>query len=512
MVDVVDSPADMKEDEDGLAVQPPRWRRPMFLAFAGLFVVVVVVGVGLLSGGESDEPIQSVVNTTEVVRADLVDESTFEGTLGRPEAEPITAGAAGTITSIAEPGAVISFGDELFTVDDSPVVLLEGEIPAYRDLSLGDTQLTVPAGRSGVLTWLLDEGELVESGDVFAHIDETPVVALEGSIPMYRVLRSGVEGEDVLQLEQALVDLGYDPGSDVTVDEEYTAATTDMVERWQEDLGLSETGRVSPGDLIFAPLPAQVLEHQAAVGGGVSSSTPIIRASGGDPISGVDVLQLESALEALGLDGGLVDGVYDMDTAAAVAEWTQANGTSTDGWLPVGSIVFSSTTVRVAEHLAAPGVSVTPQSPVLSTAPEQTIVRMDLPAEDQELVAVGTPVIVVLPDRSETSGTVSYVASVAEVVPQGGGATFEVKITLDDPTVIGDLDEAPVDIRVVSDSVDDVMAVPVSALLALAEGGYAVEVVEGDTTRLVGVEPGFFGDGLVEITGSLEPGTVVVLP
>jgi hypothetical protein len=137
---------------------------------------------------------------------------------------------------------------------------------------------------------------------------------------------------------------------------------------------------------------------------------------------------------------------------------------------------------------------------------------MDLPAEDQELVAVGTPVIVVLPDRSETSGTVSYVASVAEVVPQGGGATFEVEITLDDPTVIGDLDEAPVDIRVVSDSVDDVMAVPVSALLALAEGGYAVEVVEGDTTRLVGVEPGFFGDGLVEITGSLEPGTVVVLP
>jgi hypothetical protein len=224
------------------------------------------------------------------------------------------------------------------------------------------------------------------------------------------------------------------------------------------------------------------------------------------------VIQLERALEALGHDPGPVDGVYDLDTALAVDEWTSAIQMDTSGWLPVGSVVFLPTTIRVIDQVATAGASVTAASPVLTAAPEQTIVRMDLPAQDQELLSAGTPVIVVLPDRSETPGTVSYVSSVAELAPQGGGATFDVEITLDSPSVVGDLDEAPVDIRVVSDSVDNVLAVPVTALLALSEGGYAVEVVEGEGTRLVAVEPGFFGDGLVEISGSVEAGTLVVVP
>ena len=60
---------------------------------------------------------------------------------------------------------------------------------------------------------------------------------------------------------------------------------------------------------------------------------------------------------------------------------------------------------------------------------------------------------------------------------------------------------------------EDVIAVPVAALLALAEGGYAVEVdAGGGATRLVAVEPGFFADGLVEVSGGLEPGDRVVVP
>ena len=107
----------------------------------------------------------------------------------------------------------------------------------------------------------------------------------------------------------------------------------------------------------------------------------------------------------------------------------------------------------------------------------------------------------------------TFVSSVAE----GGGepgqsATFAVEIALDDPSIAAGLDEAPVDVRVVSESVEGVLAVPVSALLALAEGGYAVELVEGETTRLVAVEPGFFADGVVEVTGDIEAGETVVVP
>jgi multidrug efflux pump subunit AcrA (membrane-fusion protein) len=49
--------------------------------------------------------------------------------------------------------------------------------------------------------------------------------------------------------------------------------------------------------------------------------------------------------------------------------------------------------------------------------------------------------------------------------------------------------------------------VPVNALLALLEGGYAVEVAAEDgTTSLVGVEVGLFADGWVEITDATDPG------
>ena len=58
-----------------------------------------------------------------------------------------------------------------------------------------------------------------------------------------------------------------------------------------------------------------------------------------------------------------------------------------------------------------------------------------------------------------------------------------------------------------------VLAVPVSALVALAGGGYAVEVDGGSSRRLVAVRTGLFGQTLVQVSGSgLHPGTRVEVP
>jgi len=46
-----------------------------------------------------------------------------------------------------------------------------------------------------------------------------------------------------------------------------------------------------------------------------------------------------------------------------------------------------------------------------------------------------------------------------------------------------------------------VLAVPVAALLALPEGGFGVEIVEGNTTRIVAVKTGMFAAGRVEVSG-----------
>ena len=98
----------------------------------------------------------------------------------------------------------------------------------------------------------------------------------------------------------------------------------------------------------------------------------------------------------------------------------------------------------------------------------------------------------------------------AETDEQAGTATLPVTLALTDaPTVP---DGTPVEVHVEIAAADGVLAVPVEAVLALAEGGYAVEVADGPTTRLVGVTLGVFADGMVEISGDLEAGAEVVVP
>jgi hypothetical protein len=76
-------------------------------------------------------------------------------------------------------------------------------------------------------------------------------------------------------------------------------------------------------------------------------------------------------------------------------------------------------------------------------------------------------------------------------------------------------DQAPVNVSITTESVQDALVVPVDALLALAGGGYAVEAAEGRLHRLEAVSLGLFDDaeGLVEVTGrGLSVGQRVVVP
>ena len=75
---------------------------------------------------------------------------------------------------------------------------------------------------------------------------------LYGRLPAWRKLSVGVDdGPDVRQLEQNLVALGYDPDRAITVDSHFTWATRAAVQRWQEVLGLEETGAVRPADAVW---------------------------------------------------------------------------------------------------------------------------------------------------------------------------------------------------------------------------------------------------------------------
>ena len=151
---------------------------------------------------------------------------------------------------------------------------------------------------------------------------------------------------------------------------------------------------------------------------------------------------------------------------------------------------------------------------MLGTSSDGVQVTVALPADQQDLLTVDDRVTVVLPDGTEAGGTVTFVASVATRNSQSMAVTFEVIVALDDVTAAAGLDQAPVDVEVITESRPAVLAVPVTALLALSEGGYAVEVDDGGGgTRLVGVDPGLYADNLVEVTSTgLQVGDLVVVP
>jgi peptidoglycan hydrolase-like protein with peptidoglycan-binding domain len=225
-------------------------------------------------------------------------------------------------------------------------------------------------------------------------------------------------------------------------------------------------------------------------------------------VKGKDVRQLQRNLLALGFtDGGdlEVTGELDPDTAEAVRDWQEDLGLDRTGVVELGDVVFTPRTPRrMGTHELEPGSSIAAGVQVASTTSTERVVTIDIATTDQDLVAEGDRLQVELPDGSTVGGRVIEVGRVAETTTDTTGAesepTVEVQIR---PTGVVEiaLDEAPVDVHVETSRAEDVLAVPVQALLALAEGGYALEVVDGSTTTLIGVGIGDFADGYVEVWG-----------
>ena len=238
--------------------------------------------------------------------------------------------------------------------------------------------------------------------------------------------------------------------------------------------------------------------------------------------AGKDVAELNANLRALGYGAGLRGDAFSAATESAIDAFQAAHGLNRTGELLLGSVVFSPGPVRVTS--VTPTVGATVQAgPALAATSLARQVTIALDAAQQSDLKVGDPVTITLPDNSTTPGKVSYVGTVATVPSgsdQGGGGpsapTIEVDVTPTDPAATGRLDQAPVNVSITTGSVRDALVVPVNALLALASGGYAVEVAgAGGARHLVGVQLGLFddADGLVQITGSgLAAGTRVVVP
>jgi peptidoglycan hydrolase-like protein with peptidoglycan-binding domain len=359
---------------------------------AGVVATVAVRG----SQNPASPPAAPPVTTATVVRTNLATTVLTAGTLGYAATDPVVNQMAGTYTALPTPGQAIRAGQDLYQVDNLPVVLMRGGTPAWR---------TFAAGMTG--------------------------------------------GPDVTELQRNLIMLGYAAGLLTAPTGQFDALTEDAVVRWQEAVGYPATGQVTLGQVVFLPVGIIV--------GGLNQAPGQLASPGQVPF----------------------------DVTAARRMVTVAFGPD----LPAVAL-GEAVSIVLPSGAATPGTI--------------TAIGPPPPAGDAGTNGSG---------KDGTSGS-SGSGGTSGSSGSGGssGTSLELTITPDRSAATGTGQDVAVQVSLVTQSVRNVLAVPVTALLALAGGGYGVELAgPNGNHRLVGVTTGLFANTLVEVSGpDIQAGLKVV--
>ena len=327
----------------------------------------------------------------------------------------------------------------------------------------------------------------------------------EGGATAAATTTAVVEVRDLVQTDEYDGELGYGEAHAVT------AGRSGVV------TGVTPVGTtVGQGDALFdLDLQPTVLLH---------GDVPAFRDLSVDADPGADITQVEQALVDLGFGEGLtVDDEFTAATADAVEAWEAALGRSDpDGVVTLGDVVFAPADLRIAEVTADTGTQVQSGADVVQVSATTKVVTLGLTVDQVANVEPGTPVTVTLPDGTEAAGKITDVASEpssdggSDPGGDGGEETYPVTVVLDVPAAAGAFEGGSVDASVERSRTEDATAVPVIALLALREGGYAVQVVDDSQPegyRLVPVEVGTIADEWAEVSGDgIEAGVEVAVP
>lgn len=331
---------------------------------------------------------------------------------------------------------------------------------------------SVSASTGGTVTRIAAVGDSIELGGLLAEIDGNPVVALYGTVPQFREIDIESDpGADIRQLEENLVALGFDQGGTVLVDEVFTAETEAMVERWEVALGIDlADGKVDAGQIAFIEGPSEVLDR-TSVGNQVNPGQPLLTTltlatSGFVPfVDETDVEAVSDATDAIPVDAELVD----LDTG----DDTPAVGRPIQRW------ESSEISVELAVDVA-----------------------------EVDTFEIGRTVGVELPDGQIVNAEVVEVSNVARTNQNTGETVVDVSIRPTEP-IESLFTTGPIVVQIEQGSTLGAVVVPARSLIALAEGGHAIEI---DGRGLVGVELGSFDDGWVEvISGDVDAGEAIVV-
>ena len=445
---------------------------------------------------------------------------------------------------------------------------------------------------NGVVTFLPEEGSVVNFGEVLFIIDNKPVILLQGSIPFYRTLDLNSDpGVDIQQVEEALVYLGY-ADSTFVPDEVFDEQTSKMLNTLYIDYGIDTKSEITPTEQVLINQKQdeiELLENTVSDGGTTLSEVNNKKKLLDDAKENatkenaawqaaeneieriqnlIDELTYESmsedtragkkaqyeediktqeriqsreagkesgidATEQLAIDNAQKayddtlesynEGVdRDAELAKAREELNELQLSSISETFSPTNAFASKTPIIAGSIINDLGSAVALNSPLYNISSVGIEVVFQVDATDQETVTLGKNVEIELPTDERVPTVITFIDQV--VTQTQAGDFIEVVLEVLNPEEVEAYDQAPVKVFLTTEVSENVLYVPVNALLALAEGGYALEVYEGvaegstfegesgvDTTY-VAVEIGVFTDGFVEVIGNIQEGQLVVVP
>ena len=561
-----------------------------------LLIIVGLVGGSAYYFGTQTQTLSSTpksleLTTVSIKKGDLENKEEYNGTLQQTDKKVLKTATAGVVTYLPDEGAVISFGEILFAIDNKPAILLEGETPFYRSLDMNSDPGKDIEQLENALVFLgyaaddfvPDQTFDQETSDMLNNLftdygietksEITPEeqIAIKNKEDQIETIRDTIDSggttlAEVNNKKKTLDDLQEDSVTTLAEVNNKKKTLDDAIENstkenaaWQaannlidgyyqqieilKDLTNPKTAAKSQDtrddeiknyeDLIEEQKRIREMEEGEGSVVDAAEALTIENAqkaydealeSYNNGVDAAEALAIENAQkaydEALESYNKGVDKAAELQQAEEELEELQLSSKS-ETFSPTNALA-SETPIIVGSYITSEGSVVAANSQMYNISSTGVEVVFQIDASDQDIVSVGDSVEVELPSEDRIKATVSYVDP---VVTQGQNGDFiEVKLDISSTEDVKVYDQAPVDVFVTSEVSQDVLYVPVNALIALAEGGYALEIYNGESevgvfegvsgvdTTYVGVEIGVFTDGFVEVSGNISEGMIVVVP
>ena len=505
------------------------------------------------------------LTTTPIQKGDLAKKEEYNGTLRQTDSRVLNSPMSGVVTFVPKEGTIVNFGEVLFAVDNKPVILVEGETPFYRTLDLNSDpgpdvfQLeralvflgyaaedflpdeTFDETTSNMLNALYidykieTKSEITPTEQVAINLKQAEVENIEDTIS-----DGGTTIAEVNSKKKILEDLQKDSVTTLAEVNSKKKILDDTIENstkenaaWQTATNLIEDYYQQIDLLKDLTNPRTLAKSQETRDEEIKNYEDLIEEQKriremeegeGSVVDGAEALAIENAQKAY--DDALKsynEGVdQDSELAKAKEELDELKLSAKSETFSPTNAYASKTAIIVGSYISDVGSAVTLNSPLYNISSIGIEVVFQVDATDQETVSLGDSVEIELPTDERVPTIITFIDQV--VTQTQAGEFIEVTLEVLNPEEIEAYDQAPVKVFVTTEISENVLYVPVNALLALAEGGYALEIYDGQLdggtfegesgvdTSYVAVEIGVFTDGFVEVKGNISEGQTVVVP